>query len=86
MNKEPNTKQALGGWQSIESCPYLTSVLVFIPNWDHYGPGIYRALRIKNEWDSSERWHSTAWCSGRDIVASAQPTHWMQLPEPPTEA
>ena len=33
-------------WQSIETAPRNDSVLIFIPNAEHYGPGIYRGMLV----------------------------------------
>lgn len=68
-------------WQPADTAPFNESVLVFVPNLEHYGPGIYRAIRVNM--GTGIRWTSTAWASGRDFSGDAQPTHWMPLPEPP---
>ena len=68
-------------WQPIESAPINESVLVYLPNWDHYGPGIYRAMLV--DMGTGRRWMTTAWASGRDLNADVQPTHWMSLPPRP---
>lgn len=73
-------------WQTIETAPINTAVLVFVPNWDHYGPGIYRAIRVNFGPDrAAEHWHSSAWAMGRDFATDCQPTHWMPLPDPPSQ-
>jgi hypothetical protein len=70
-------------WQPIETAPVNTSVLVFLSNWEHYGPGIYRAIRV--DMGTGRRWHTTAWAIGRDLSADLSPTHWMPLPAPPAQ-
>ncbi len=70
-------------WQLIATAPTNVSVLVFIPNAEHYGPGIYRAIQV--DMGTGRRWMTTAWACGRDCDRDAQPTHWMLLPEPPKE-
>lgn len=69
------------GWLPIESAPTNVSVLVFLPNWDHYGPGIFRAIHV--DMGTGKRWHTTGWSIGRDLPRDDQPTHWMPLPDPP---
>jgi len=70
-------------WQPIETAPINVSVLVFIPNAEHYGVGIYRAIHV--DMGTGKRWHCTALHMGGDINPEYWPTHWMPLPEPPTE-
>lgn len=76
----------MADWQLIETAPSNIAILVFVPNREHYGPGIYRAMY----WNHPERcepfWQSTALASGRNIPADSLPTHWMPLPEPPVSA
>lgn len=73
-------------WQPIESAPTNQSVLVYIPNTEHYGEGIYRAILVDTRPELREpHWTSTALHSGRDILGDYQPTHWMPLPDPPKE-
>lgn len=72
------------GWQPIDTAPENQSILIFIPNWDHYGPGIYRAILVNM--GTGRRWHTTGWAVGRDLEAGyPQPTHWAPLPAPPQE-
>lgn len=68
-------------WFPIDSAPINTSVLVFIPNTEHYGPGVYRALRPK--FGTLRPWQVTGLHFGRDCYEGAQPTHWMPLPSVP---
>ena len=68
-------------WQPIETAPTNTSILVYIPNTEHYGPGIYRAIKV--DMGTGVRWHTSALYGGWDIDAIYTPTHWMPLPEPP---
>ena len=70
-------------WQPIETAPTNESVLIFQPNWDHYGHGVYRAIHV--DMGTGKRWMTTAWACGRDLGADAIPTHWMPLPAPPSE-
>ncbi len=71
------------GWELIETAPTNASILVFIPNWEHYGAAIYRAIHV--DMGTGKRWHGTAWAVGRDLGADAQPTHWRPLPPSPVE-
>lgn len=68
-------------WQPADTAPFNESVLVFVPNLEHYGPGIYKAIRVNM--GTGIRWLSTAYATGRDFTGDTQPTHWMPLPEPP---
>jgi hypothetical protein len=73
--------QREAAWQPIETAPTNVSVLVFMPRWEHYGPGIYRAILV--DMGTGKRWHSTAWACGRDVPPDEWPTHWQPLPAPP---
>jgi hypothetical protein len=68
-------------WQPIETAPTNESVLVFVPNTEHYGPGIYRAIQV--DMGTGRRWMTTGLHVGRDCGAEAQPTQWMPLPSIP---
>jgi hypothetical protein len=68
-------------WQPIETAPTNVSILIFLPNWDHYGHGVYRAIHV--DMGTGQRWHTTAYAMGRDLCSSMNPTHWMPLPDPP---
>jgi hypothetical protein len=70
-----------GNWQPIETAPLNESVLVYIPNTEHYGDGIWRAIHV--DMRAVKRWQTTGWACGRDLPSDVQPTHWMPLPEPP---
>lgn len=76
-------------WQPIETAPVGESVLVYIPNADHYGEGVYRALLIESDWKTDKdgkhprHWQTTGLHHGRDCL-SQLPTHWMPLPDPPS--
>jgi hypothetical protein len=70
-------------WQPIETAPKNTYILVFMEG------SVYEARRI---WEEGYEWyahwkfpfadaHGCGCCSGGDD----HPTHWMPLPEPPTE-
>ena len=73
----------LGGWRTIESAPLNTSILVFIPNAEHYGEGIYRAIHV--DMGTGKRWMTTGAHHGRDLGAGTQPTHWQPLPPLPAD-
>lgn len=68
-----------GIWQPIETCPRNKSVLLFLPNTEHYGPGIWRGILV--DMGTGLRFHGTAWACGRDF--EDEPTHWMPLPDVP---
>jgi hypothetical protein len=71
-------------WQTIDTAPFNEAVLVFVPNREHYGHAVYRAIRCN--FHPNERapyWHSCGLAVGRDIPSDSEPTHWMPLPEPP---
>jgi hypothetical protein len=68
-------------WQPIETAPKYQAVLVFVPNREHYGPAVYRALL------GEFGWTSTGLAVGRAMTGEgSQPTHWMPLPDPPVGA
>lgn len=70
-------------WQPIETAPWNRSVLVFIPNIDHYGHGVYRAFRPN--FGTPRGWQTTCVAMGRDLSPlDLHPTHWMPLPNPPS--
>lgn len=71
-------------WRDIETAPTNASVLVFIPDLEHYGPGIYRAILV--DMGTGRRWHATTVAMGRDLGRDVQPTHWRPLPTPPEAA
>ena len=66
-------------WQPIETAPEDRSVLVYIPNAEHYGEGIYRAI-LSSEFGS---WTTFGLHVGRAVGASWWPTYWTELPDPP---
>lgn len=70
-------------WRPIETAPANTSVLIFIPNAEHYGPGIYRGLLV--DMSTGPHWQVSGLHMGRDCGTTWQPTHWMPLPDPPKE-
>jgi hypothetical protein len=84
MTTPTQTAAHVADWQPIETCPENVSVLIYIPNAEHYGPGIYRAIRVNM--GTGKRWLTTAWSCGRDYTANPEPTHWMPLPKPPALA
>lgn len=68
-------------WQPIETAPLNQSVLVYIENAEHYGPGIYRALL--SDFGRGRQLSINALHMGRDCPHDYMPSHWMPLPEPP---
>lgn len=72
------------GWQPIATAPTNASVLVFIPDAEHYGQGVYRAILV--DMGSGPRWMTTGYAIGRGCAPEAQPTHWMPLPAAPVFA
>jgi hypothetical protein len=75
---------ALPEWRPIETAPIEESVLIYVPNAEHYGDPIYRALQIRNVSGGGTHWQTTGIHHGRDLNPHyGQPTHWMPLPDPP---
>lgn len=71
-------------WQPIETAPEDQSVLIYIPNAEHYGEGVYRALRKETVKKGVFIWMTTGLRHGSDLLRrDYQPTHWMPLPDPP---
>lgn len=64
---------AQAAWRPIEECPVNVSVEIWLPDFEHYGPGIYRAILVDN--GTGRRWHTTAWACGRDL----DPMYWPKL-------
>lgn len=74
--------EAALSWHPTGAAPPNKSVLVRIPHAEHYGPGIYRAIRVVDMspgLDLPPRWHVTGLSMGRD-VPDADVTGWMPLP------
>jgi hypothetical protein len=71
-------------WQPIETARANESVLVWIPDAEHYGDPVYRAILV--DMGTGRHWQTTGHAIGRDCPPYAQPTHWMPLPEPPEDA
>lgn len=71
-------------WQPIETAPTNQSVLIYIPNAEHYGDGIYRAILV--DMGTGRRWMTIGLHVGRDICGGYEPTHWQPLPLPPQES
>ena len=84
VNNELAHERAMaeGGWQDIASAPTNQAILIFIPNAEHYGPGIYRAILV--DMGTGRRWHTTGFAVGRDLTGDVAPTYWMHTPAPPT--
>ena len=59
-------------WQPIETAPKDGTVILGFE--DMYFPMLW----VHNRWELS----GVVWCDGSDEV---EPTHWMPLPNPPTE-
>ena len=70
-------------WQPIKKVPPNTSVLIWLPRSEHYGPGIYRAIYVDT--GSDRRWHVTTVAMGRDLDPRDFPLLWRPLPLPPKE-
>ena len=68
-------------WQPIETAPTNESVLIFIPNTEHYGEGIYRGLQV--DFGTGKRWSVSGLHMGRDCGPDYLPTHWQPLPAAP---
>lgn len=68
-------------WQPIDTAPVNESVLIYLPNLEHYGPGIYRAILC--DMGTGKRWHTTAYACGRDLDPREWPKWWMRLPSIP---
>ena len=79
----PSNRAAFGVWQPIETAPTNQAVLVFIPNAEHYGLGVYRAMLV--DMGTGRRWMTTALHCGSDCRHGQNPTHWMPLPPPPQD-
>lgn len=75
----------MSGWQDIATAPWNQSVLIFIPDIDHYGHGVYRAIQV--DFGTPCGWQTTCVAMGRDIrPMDLQPTHWQPLPDAPEAA
>jgi hypothetical protein len=71
-------------WRDIATAPTNESVLIFVPNMEHYGHGIYRALHV--DMGTRRHWQVTAIGMGRNLAPMGlHPTHWMPLPDPPSD-
>lgn len=68
-------------WRPIETAPENESVLIYIPNCEHYGAGVYRGMLINM--GTGRHWSANAVAMGRDLGGDLLPTHWMPLPESP---
>lgn len=75
----------MSDWKPIETAPSNESVLVFVPDREHYGPGIYRAIYVNFPDRCDPHWTSFGLACGRDIPSDSLPTHWMPLPLPPVQ-
>lgn len=71
------------GWKPTAEAPLNESVLVFIPNAEHYGPGVYRAAKFN--FGTGERWSVNGLHMGKDCGPEYQPVAWMPLPPLPKE-
>lgn len=58
-------------WRPISEAPVNESVLVFIPNAEHYGHGVYRAIQI--DMGTGRRWSVSGLHMGRDCGPEQQP-------------
>jgi|GEM_PF-2348987 len=77
----PDREAIADPWQPIETAPTNASVLVFIPNAEHYGHGVYRAMLV--DMGTGRRWMTTGYAIGRDCPVDGKPTHWQPLPAAP---
>jgi hypothetical protein len=72
-------------WQSIETAPKETVVLIFTPV-----VGVETAICVKSVKRDEPENTFWAWYVGQSLknggVTGYTPTHWMPLPEPPTPA
>lgn len=68
-------------WQPIETAPENESVLIFIPNAEHYGHGVYRGMLVN--FGTRKHWDANAVSMGRSLGPDRAPTHWMPLPPAP---
>jgi len=81
------------GWQSIETAPIGNKIILgnFNPlkKWRSYMGWYVSQEEIEESWencDCPEGWYEHAENSDDDInMFSANPTHWMPLPQPPKE-
>jgi hypothetical protein len=55
LKKVQKDAASQGGWRLVGTEPMNESILVFIPNADHYGHGVYRAIHVETDYGS--RWH-----------------------------
>jgi hypothetical protein len=69
------------GWRDIKDAPVNESVLVWIPNREHYGDPVYRGLQV--DMGTGKHWQVNGLSMGRDLANHEQPTHFMPLPLPP---
>lgn len=70
-----------------ESPPANESILIFVPNAEHYGPGVYRGMFV--DMGTGPHWSCNAIGMGRDLGGDMRPTHWRPfgpLPESPSDA
>lgn len=68
-------------WRPIETAPTNESVLIFIPNHEHYGIGVYRGMQV--DMGTGRRWCANVVAMGRNLQPYQYPTHWMPLPAAP---
>jgi hypothetical protein len=68
-------------WRPIETAPENESILIYIPNCEHYGEGVYRGMLANM--GTGQHWSANAVSMGRSLGPDTWPTHWMPLPEPP---
>lgn len=64
-------------WQSIETAPEETAVLIYDPDWDPpVAVGYYANESNENQWEME-------WSESGEVLFA--PTHWMPLPGRPSE-
>lgn len=71
-------------WQLRDTAPANQSVLVYMPDEDHYGRPVYRAIWVESDYlvdgKYPRHWQVTGLHMGRD-VQDERISHWMPLPE-----
>lgn len=68
-------------WRPIAEAPTNTSIQIYLPLFEHYGPGIYRAILV--DVGTGRRWHVTTVAMGSDLHHTDWPKWWRPLPSPP---
>lgn len=70
-------------WRPADTAPPNRAIQVYVPSHDYYGnKGVYAGMLV--DMGTGPRWMTFAWAMGRDMIGDNRPTHWRDLPEPPT--